>query len=130
MEPGRDLDALVAERVIEKDIVWQHWCGEESPEPYFADATGCDEGGLVPPYSIDTAAAGEVVEKMHSEGYLMALITQPGPNGKITARFRKDPFRSPHKWFERWLRSIEEERLVPHAICVAALKARGVEIPE
>ena len=122
MEPGRELDALIAEKVMECSVSYII----HSPEP----RCGCrsqhhngrvgeayiDHGQLcvlraIPEYSTNIAAAWEVVEKMrenqtvgiheYSEGWEVVLI---GP-GCAVADGQADT--------------------APHAICLAALQVVG-----
>jgi hypothetical protein len=61
---GRELDALVAERVM-------GWVQEE-PQPHPVNSFAIYFGGP-PPYSTDIAAAWQVVERMREQEYSIAL---------------------------------------------------------
>lgn len=101
--PGRELDALVAEKVM-------GWSSEELDE---------DVGICVPRYSTDISAAWEVVEKLGEKFEQFDL--QFGWNtGRFvcgfgsfgTSRFESTP-----------------TEFAPHAICLAALRAVGYDVP-
>lgn len=113
MKPGRELDALVAEKVMgltssEVEIHRQFWLD------------GCFSN--LPHYSTDIAAAWEVVEKLTSKKqphFQLSLCDSYTENPKWCAEFDLDrPFK----------RVIAKAETAPHAICLAALKAVGVEI--
>lgn len=123
MIPGRKLDALVAEKVMK--------CKIEKPLSY-APLCGCldlnhsirDPGRLplIKNYSTDIAAAWEVVEKLTS---------------KIEPHFQLglcDVYTESPKWHAELYLDRPRKRVfakadtAPHAICLAALKAVGVEI--
>lgn len=104
MTPGRDLDALVAEKVMgyrrKRDDCNTYWVDSEGEEPSHSHE-----------YSTDMAAAWSLVDKISN----IRIET----NGL--------------KWFVFSRGSHSEELLAvsdtaPHAICLAALKAVGVEI--
>ncbi len=102
MKPGKELDRLVAEKVMD---YYKNFDNILSP----------------PKYSTDIAAAWEVVEKLAED-------THGG--------FALNQLRFPHRQGIRgYLTSFYGETHVeatadtaPHAICLAALKAVGVEV--
>lgn len=106
LKPGRELDALVAEKVM----------GVKDPQmfPNF--------GAAVPRYSTDIASAWLVVEKMREN--IKDVLTLAGPSDetpKWWATFDK-------KWHGRASQNLfewESGDTAPHAICLAALKAVG-----
>jgi len=131
MEAGRELDALVAEKVFGKESPkWYTIVGDNEYD--YGGISSCSPGegtlGWIGPqqvfwpnqpskgihacshYSTDIAAAWEVVEKASGEG--------------------------PHKWsitneHDTWYVSANgvaeaEADTAPHAICLAALKAKEV----
>lgn len=126
MTPGRELDALVAEKVMGCKVLWQKatvsgpYCGcncadgfEEGPhsDPNRMDAN-------LKSYSTDIAAAWEVVEKLAENGKLLELYAGGGPKGASwTATFFDGSSGN------------EYADTAPHAICLAALKAVGVDLP-
>ncbi len=117
MKAGRELDALVAEKVmgIELTITSQG-------HPYFRDGTLLRVP--IAHYSTDIAAAWQVVEKMRDLGYWCQMRNEfeahDGPD--CWAGF------TPHSttgWNGRPDHWTQAETL-PLAICLAALKAVGV----
>jgi hypothetical protein len=101
MKPGRELDLLVAEKVMGDTIIRR----EQDNEII----------SYCKPYSTDIAAAWEVVEKMKEENILeIHVLRQSG--------------------VEIFFYDLEGDRrriiadTAPHAICLAALKAKGVEV--
>lgn len=68
MEPGAELDALVAERVFGEEVVWN----PDRTDAQIAMGARCDDDGVpfdfdfeqMPPYSTDISAAWKVVEKI------------------------------------------------------------------
>ena len=78
LEAGRELDALIAERVMGCHSAIQEYVGR--PEAF----CGCDDNaheqsdshvyGILARYSTDIAAAWEVLEKLVNDGYCPGLI--------------------------------------------------------
>lgn len=121
MIPSRELDALVAEKVLGKklDLRTDSHCvpvGHVLPEH-------------VRPYSTDIATAWEVVEKVGLvwRGFHFGLFWSSYYEDYRDAQWRAG-------WFE-WEYTGPEDRAVgyslsaPHAICLAALRAVGVTLP-
>ena len=93
MKPGRELDALVAEKVMGLAVAPRHCCGAQGYGLGWDDhCDGCDfnkyrleverDGGCIPTwkgteYSTEIAAAWEVVEKLLGLGYTLELYS-PG----------------------------------------------------
>ena len=108
MTPGRELDALVAEKVME-------WKVDYIPRFGAAVLVGGLSGIACPPYSTDIGAAWEVVEKVP---YALCLMRV---DGKWRAQFWE---------FGKYTSRPQGEAdapTAPHAICLAALRALGVE---
>lgn len=90
LKPGRELDALIAEKVMNRPIYVAH-----DGTPHFADLSPKKRDGrvvetpysIVPSYSTNIAAAWEVVEKMRSLGFTLSL-TDWGDKYSVT--FVKD----------------------------------------
>lgn len=134
MKPGNKLDALIAEHVM-------GWTYLEKPHMKFPDEMlGYWDKHLDPcpddvaPWqaawtwhpSTSIASAWEVVEKMQSEGYLYFISNLPfnaDEGVEIT-------FSHPSRPDENGgcCKACEVAETAPHAICLAALKAVGVEI--
>lgn len=118
MKPGRELDALVAEKMMGLEIA--NYTGETHEGIRVIRVNNPSKVVLAPkPYSTDIAAAWEVVEKMASVANewtfefrytnVAVRVTDNNLNG---------------------ISVLEVQDTAPHAICLAALKAVGVEIPD
>jgi hypothetical protein len=74
MPAGREMDALVAERVMgwvrHPDSMYRHWC-ERQPDGTLRFLDQCEPLHTVRPWhpSTDIAAAWEVVEKLRGESF-------------------------------------------------------------
>lgn len=109
MTPGRELDALVAEKVMGLDV------NRTGPETmWFARPMGGNWDDLKD-YSTDIAAAWEVVEAVKARKIDQGWFDLGFANGSWGATFRTGAYYEP----------IEHVRAptAPHAICLAALKA-------
>ena len=104
MSPGRELDALVAEKVMGGRRM------RTTDARYYWN--GLNTNGELPAYSTDIAAAWTVVERLGdkfnfigkcADGWNAVLFYDGNSHGEIAPS-------------------------APHAICLAALKAVGVEI--
>jgi hypothetical protein len=104
MNPGRELDALVAERVMGWNSMGDSWASgpSQSDRTHKKDSWKPSE---------DIAAAWEVVEKL--PGFRLRKL-----NGAYWCTFANN-------WDDELIDATEET--APHAICVAALKALGHE---
>lgn len=116
MRPGRELDALVAEKVMGLE------CGIISGKPKVKGSNcgtyGCTRHWIdTPNYSTDIAAAWELVEKMKSEGFTFAVEY----GHEISAVFSKRDYVSDRIGDGMGVSG----ESVPHAICLAALEATG-----
>lgn len=121
MKPGRDMDALVAEKVM-----WWKDC-------LFPDGAAVDGWGMppsktqaakIPSYSEDIAAAWEVVHRLTNEGWIVTLIASEFGGTDCILECAAGA-RGRHS-------SDNLEGLMittaPHAICLAALRAVGVAV--
>lgn len=111
MNPGRELDALVAEKVM-------GWTGIENDnldgtDWYAGSPPGSEGHAEVPAFSTDISAAWEVVEEVNRKNVYGFRLHNPG-NGV---------------WEASW-NVLAEGMSAPLAICLAALKAVGVEVSE
>lgn len=121
MKPGRDLDALIAEKVM----------GGNQYEAYFVKAIDHDSASVSyetrltwPPYSTDIAAAWVVVDALYIHKHVMVLYkenTVMAPSGWYASFDFKYP--EPDKAEDQFIWA----KTAPHAICLAALKAVGYE---
>lgn len=114
MKPGRELDALVAEKVMGLKINWD----ETTPCPLCGDVgrfcgarMWCSHDGWYysqyKDYSTDIAAAWEVVEKLRGDGWIFNL------SDSWAAQFHMPGN----------ILVVSSAKSAPHAICLAALKA-------
>lgn len=114
MKPGRELDLLVAEKVMDEN--W--WAIKQSEwTPLLIDL-------LVDlkPYSTDIGAAWEIVEKMKEEGEYAEYIWID--YSRTSATEDAPPF-----WECNFNHCVAQStKSAPHAICLAALKCKGVGI--
>jgi hypothetical protein len=127
----RELDALVAERVMRWKLHTQftppRWSVPGAP-PQFNMPTEC------PPYSTDIAAAWEVVEAL--EGKTILELDEHGAfRSRENGGFQLQGPYIRSQWRAGWLERDHEYYLAeevaataPLAICLAALKAVGVEV--
>jgi hypothetical protein len=109
MNPGRELDALIAEKVMGQTLrqlghVFSQRVGDVVP--MFE---------IPPPYSTDISAAWQVVERLVEMRIMLSLIPARYDNG----------FRWQAKWGEYSSDKWDQAPTAPHAICLAALKAVG-----
>jgi hypothetical protein len=104
-KPGRELDALIAEKVMGKvdDAASLRLALEEGMEY-----------GAVPRYSADIAAAWEVVKRLGEGDFILE---------------RWPEFKDDRRWRSSFGRGVDfsYSSTASHAICLAALKAVGVE---
>lgn len=124
LKPGRELDALVAEKVMGLKINWD----ETTPCPLCGDVgrfcgarMWCSHDGWYysqyKNYSTDIAAAWEVVEKLPFSG-------RPYIHLGLCDTYTDSP-----RWFVEvdldgpFKRVLVKADTAPHAICLAALKA-------
>jgi hypothetical protein len=105
MKPGKELDALVAEKVM----------GKNHKESNFSNLFP-DVPLEYPPYSTDIAAAWEVVEKLKTVLKGEFCISYAANGWTV--------FRDWHTDSEGLAYANE----LPHAICLAALRAVGVDV--
>lgn len=135
MSPGPELDLLIAEKVMG----WT-WVTEDAEEPQYLPwlispkvgtafrgvwypKTGVASG--LPAYSTEISAAWQVVEKLDALGFYVT-VDRLGHDPRF---WRAET----HTWDadeggrvgDNW----HDAETAPHAICLAALAAVGVEIP-
>lgn len=108
LEAGRELDALVAEKVMG----WTVALEDRGPcRVWRPHENSAERSQPIPPYSTSIEAAWEVVEKM---------------------RQREFGFSLNDAWIAWFLAAPNEYQAdadtAPHAICLAALKAVGVDV--
>lgn len=120
MNPGRDLDALVAEKVMGWSELKTGLIVETGWDLYGKDSTG-DGDFLVPEYSTDIAAAWDITEKMRH------IKCKQDKFATFTVMQTEEGYWAGYTWHEV---SYDDAsgHTAPHAICLAALKAVGVEV--
>lgn len=127
MKPGRELDALIVEKVIGWKPFKKKW--EAGAHRGYHDAWLDGEGREVciqcPEYSTDIAAAWVVVEKLRESKKTIALSSvyhqTANPYWSWICRI---------EWTDKRLgyqTSIGLSESVPHAICLAALDSIGIK---
>lgn len=126
MEAGRELDALIAEKVMGLVRCEKHpgsYCHALPDSP--------TKGGETRSYSTDISAAWEVVEKLSQVRptcFIFKISKSPGGNHKVWVY--ETMFRESYDEFLERLCVEAVEDTAPHAICLAALKAIGYEAKE
>lgn len=114
MKPSRELDAKVAKHIMGYECV----CDEI---PIDCPIHAHNDRDTLRPYSTDVAAAWRVIIKMRELGFGFTISDNANRHaGHIDCRFWRlnDDMR----------RGIAIEDKAPIAICLAALKAAGVEV--
>ena len=127
MKAGRELDALVATEMgwtaVYAEHAYQQW---EYGDPGMWEAetgrgVGIPPGGIYkrpfPRYSTSIAAAWEVVEKMCEDG---DVFIENWQDGEWTVSTKPLGFRDNGV--------VVSALTAPHAICLAALRASGVDV--
>ncbi len=118
MKAGRELDALVAEKVMGWKVL-SHWDADGGIK-HLVDHNQCEvRPAEFKPYSTDISAAWEVVEKLQSEGFHACVHRYVQKNPHWGAQFDKedlDVICGPTQG---------AAPTAPHAICLAALKTVG-----
>lgn len=105
MKSGRELDALVAEKVM-------GWSSAKiESADFYTDEAGATRHDI-PSYSADFNAAGEVVDKVNRE----FRLSNKRNEGGWWAYFNDESYFA------------SKGDTAPHAICLAALKAVGYKI--
>lgn len=120
MKPGRELDALIAEKVMGLANIEQgaNAFGKPTVTSQLRDGFVVGIKGAIPHYSTDIAAAWEVLENIIRKGPFrekFALEWMPHPNLE----------QSYWAVFSTINSCIATSKTAPHAICLAALKAGG-----
>ena len=144
MKAGRELDALVATEVMglprpllptDNEVYIQGVPFHGWPLQSSGYSSG-DVTEVVPrPYSTDEGAAwGELVDKMKSLGWRVTVTDDPDHGAG--AQFERGDDNGPEyelaaaglMALTEWMN--EKVESVPHALCLAALRALDVEVPE
>ena len=117
MKPGRELDALIAEKVMG----WIVNRLSEQTMPPVLRGPGTFSAVDLHPYSTDIAAAWEVMEKLIKIAKKIDKMSLPSIYC-LSAKHYRVSIDLEDRYIEG------SANTVPHAICLAALKAVGVEI--
>lgn len=124
MKAGRELDALVGQKVMgwtrayDRRLKGEWWSAPEDPQGFYAD---------FPEWSTDISAAWVVVEKMRERGFWFRMSTPFSLKG--TTLFGGFTSHNSTGWNGRPDYGHAAES-APEVICLAALKACGVEVPK
>jgi hypothetical protein len=118
LAPGRELDALVAEKVMG----WLHTESWQSDGEITGTTPDYRAWVPVPRYSTDWAAAGEVVEKVRAQmpGGWGFELEDVGVSAVALNTWRAAFMGADAKW-----EALSDS--APHAICLAALQAVGYQ---
>lgn len=113
MKPGRELDILIAEKVIGEKVIELDECNGID-NLWLSKNRGYRDYVELPCYSTEIASAWEVVNKLILDSYDFNILVwksgvnvEVGCNGDLDIEIGSDS--------------------LPHAICLAALKAVGHE---
>jgi len=133
MKPGRELDALVAEKVMGCRVTWLVYkgTGEKYPHCGCTDYNGGphsnDPGGVwdneLAYYSTDISAAWEVVEKFDYWRLETNADDEDGGTHHFDIWADNGLFCTADIRDECGIKTVS----APHAICLVALKAKGAE---
>lgn len=119
IKPGRELDALVAEKIFGITLV-DTFTGERRPITAMEVMARENARNTIPHYSTDIAAAWEVVERLTTgnDRWFYDCLWRDPNSGKW--RFGNFDADGSFSLLER-----EMVETAPHSICLAALKAVG-----
>lgn len=126
-DPGPELDALVAEKVMgwhrSGDDLWAQWLKEDGSETwYYVQAPTLDTACRDWEPSRDIRAAWEVVLAVWDRG-LGWMLVAPNHDGSKWEAYQATSCADPD--FGDWC--VPNGQTAPHAICLAALKAVGYD---
>jgi hypothetical protein len=121
--PGRNLDALIAEKVFSYRRFQRHWQqgAHRGLTEGWLTKDDIKLAGPLPNYSTDIAAAWEVVEKLSTKYFMIetrVFNNQPYQSQCLILKTGKP---MPEDDLSDWI--VETGDTLPHAICLAALKA-------
>lgn len=137
IKPGRELDLLIADKIF-GFVVKDRFFGEEKPITSGVALQFMSEMSAIPKYSSDISAAFEVVNKIKSlqpkldDGYITGFQIRFYSNKNYwkagfcggDGSHEDDRF----LWYNEF--DATSEISAAHAICLAALRAKGIEIAE
>lgn len=120
IEPGPALDALIADKVLDEDVV------REDGVYYLKEQLEFEREYLqVPHYSTSIAAAWEVVESFNNMVLFVVTRGVTKQEGPIEQQWTCE-LEQRDRSKDYWLKIVHGDT-APHAICLAALKAVGYE---
>lgn len=124
MKAGRELDVLVAEKVMG----WTYKTFPEGACPHIKHWYSGEQYMLMKPFSSDISAAWQVVEKLKERTNLFPQVGWVRVHDNTYQHrceiWMNDPSAHKHGWL-----ADEYADTAPLAICLATLKAVGVEVP-
>lgn len=116
----RKLDALVAEKIMGWQVRWVNV--KRYPAPYPKCKWGMGGWSNCPEFSHSMEDAWLVVEKMRAGGWHISICT-PRPDSGVLVHM--DDLKDRFQWT-----AVGHSVTAPLAICLAALKAQGVDTTE
>lgn len=125
MEAGRELDALVAEKVMGL-TVWRDTHGDMLIN-LWSGPPGDLDAFVIPRYSTDMAFAWQVVEALRTrtpQGFEVEFHLKPPREGRKPVYEAMVIFQQDFYRYRRFA-GVSDTGSVPHAICLAALQAVG-----
>lgn len=147
MKPGPELDALVAEKVMGVEVVFGKPSGTVICSGVWNNIELCDDGYMMckhptyngymevnfgrNQYSTDISAAMEIPEKLNWKDFYLSRHTNNRTKRKkwwSCSNYEEEPYNEHYEEPQDAVDAIGET--APHAICLAALKAKGVEIEQ
>jgi hypothetical protein len=128
MTAGRELDALVAEKVFGHKITWEDSQEDDGKDDAYVlnpDGETYKWSNFVPHYSTDIAAAFEVVNVVTAGQSLSLQINYDESDGEVRVEFRGQGVFPDGREEGGCHKEVGGLKYLPHAICLAALKAVG-----
>lgn len=125
MESGRELDLIVAERVmgwrgVGYPAPGRHPDGVYTGQELMGYPVGSHNWCEVPYYSTDTAAAWKIVENLNARGWRVEVFS----TARVGVDVQISKWGGPHHEGDY----ADSAPTAPHAICLAALRAVGVDL--
>lgn len=120
----RAIDALVAEHIMGLEVLDATACTRDGDDPWLLKPPAF---GKLPHYSSDIAAAWQVVEKLNLQGDIDYINVGIGP--KLN-KYETEIAHLPNEYSMAGRSILVEADTAPLATCLAALKAKGIEVPE
>lgn len=115
MNPGRDLDALIAHQIFDLPV---HRTGGDwtiGPRELYDDHGSMEVLNSLPEYSTDIAAAWDIVEKLGHFGSSFSLLEEH------CGEFGQEGFVAKFRTHDGDWSKVGYSESAPHAICLAAL---------